>query len=126
MTGMERMDSFIQFITVLFIFLFVLIITYFVTKWIAKYQKTQTVGTNIEIIETQRITTSKFIQLIRVGSRYFTIAVCKDTVTMISEVSKEDIIFVDHQNIENMNFRNIFEKVKSRVIMDNDKKNQTK
>ena len=123
---MERMDSFIQFITVLFIFLFVLIITYFVTKWIAKYQKTQTASTNIEIIETQRITTSKFIQLIRVGSKYFTIAVCKDTVTMISEVSKEDIIFVDHQNIENMNFSNIFEKVKSRVIMDNDKKNQTK
>lgn len=126
MTGMEHMDSFIQFITVLFIFLFVLVITYFVTKWIAKYQKTQTNGNNIEIIETQRITTSKFIQLIRVGGKYFAIVVCKDTVTMISEISKEDIIFINHEDMDNINFIKIFEKVKNRVITDNDKKDQTK
>lgn len=120
------MDSFIQFITVLFIFLFVLVITYFVTKWIAKYQKTQTNGANIEIIETQRITTSKFIQLIRVGDKYFAIVVCKDTVTMISEISKEDIIFINHENMDNINFSNIFEKVKNSVITDNNKKDQTK
>ncbi len=119
------MDSFVQFITVLLIFLFVLVITYFVTKWIAKYQETQTTGTNIEIIETQRITASKFIQIIRVGSKYFAIAICKDSITMISEIQKDDIVSISHDNLDNMSFKSIFEKVKG-IATDNNKKNPNK
>jgi len=39
LTGAGTMDSYLQFITVLILFVFVLVITYVTTKWIAGYQK---------------------------------------------------------------------------------------
>ena len=113
LTGSNRINSFVQFITVLLIFLIVLVITYVVTKWIAKFQKTQTVGSNIEVIETQRITTSKYIQIVKIGERYFAIAVCKDTVTMLSEINKEEISFNHEEQGTTMDFKTIWEKVKT-------------
>lgn len=105
------LNSFVQFITVLLIFLFVLVITYFVTKWVAKYQKTQSTGNNIEVMETQRISSSKYIQIIRIGEHYYAIAVCKDTVTMLSEIEGDGLSFseVEMQTIE---FKTILEKAK--------------
>ena len=54
-----RTDSFVQFITVLLIFLFVLLVTYWVTKWTAGYQRSQTAHANMEILETFRLSGNK-------------------------------------------------------------------
>ena len=78
--------SFFQLIGVLLIFVFVLAITYYVTKWIAGYQKQQGAAGNIEVLETVRIANNKYIQLVRIGESYFAIAVCKDTVTNLGEI----------------------------------------
>ena len=51
-------DSYLQFIVILFIFVIILAATYYVTKWIAGYQKTKSIGNNIEVIETSRISTA--------------------------------------------------------------------
>ena len=40
-----------QLIVVLFIFVAVLGVTYYITKWIAGYQKQQVTGKNLEIVE---------------------------------------------------------------------------
>lgn len=86
-----KVDSYVQFITVLLMFVLVLAVTGFTTKWIANYQKQQNKGTNIEIMETTRIANNKYIQLIRVGEVYMAIAVCKDSVTMLGEIPKEQL-----------------------------------
>lgn len=80
-----------QFITVLFIFVAVLGVTAWVTKWIANYQKQQGAQGNIQVIETARIANNKYIQIIRAGEKYMVIALCKDTVTMLGEISAEQI-----------------------------------
>lgn len=49
-------DSFIQLLGVLLIFIFVLAITYFTTKWIAGYQKSRSFNKNLRIVETLRLT----------------------------------------------------------------------
>lgn len=84
-------DSYAQFITVLVVFVLVLAVTAVVTKWLAGYQKQQSANCNIEIIETTRISNSKYVQIIRVGETYMVIAVCKDTVTMLGEVPAEQL-----------------------------------
>lgn len=86
-----KTDSYAQFITVLIVFVIVLGVTALVTKWIADYQKQQSVNCNVEIIETTRIANNKYIQIIRVGDIYMVVAVCKDTVTMLCEVPKEQL-----------------------------------
>jgi flagellar protein FliO/FliZ len=83
--------SYAQFVTLLVVFVLVLALTAFTTKWISGYQKRQNAGSNIEVIETGRIANGKYVQIVRVGEKYLVIAVCKDTVTMLGEIQKEDL-----------------------------------
>lgn len=84
-------ESYLQLVTVLLIFVAVLAVTALTTKWIAGYQKQQSVNCNIEVIETTRICNNKYIQLVRIGETYIAVAVCKDTVTLLGEIPKEQI-----------------------------------
>ncbi|WP_026669930.1 FliO/MopB family protein [Butyrivibrio sp. AE3006] len=79
-----------QLITVLIIFILVLGATYYVTMWIAKYQKNNVAGGNIEILETQRLSNTKYIQIIRVASKYLVISVSKDSVTLLTELTQDE------------------------------------
>lgn len=82
-----------QLIVVLFIFVAVLGVTYYITSWIAGYQKQQVTGKNLEIVETVRVTPNKFVQIIRAGKdKYFVLAIGKDEITKIGELTNEDII----------------------------------
>ena len=113
LTESGQFDSFVQFITVLLLFLFVLVITYVVTRWLSGVQKAQMAGKNMELIETMRISNSKYIQIMRAGDRYLVIAVCKDTVTLLAELSKEELSFsLQNERADNLSFREIFDKIK--------------
>ena len=83
--------SYAQFITVLLIFVAVLGVTAWTTRWIANYQTRQSANENIQVIETTRIANNKYIQIIRAGGKYMVIAVCKDTVTMLGEIPGEQL-----------------------------------
>lgn len=101
--------NFAQFISVLIIFVVVLGVTAWATKWVANYQKQQGSNSNIEVIETTRIAGNKYLQLVRVGEKYMAIAVCKDMVTMLGEIPAEQIKFQDiSQN--GTSFRELLEK----------------
>ena len=123
LTGAARLDSLAQFVTVIILFLFVLGVTYFVTRWISGFQKTQMIGTNTEIVDTLRISASKYLQIIRVGDKYFAIAVCKDTVTMLTEVSKDSLDLEMGSGNTNLSFREVLDKIKdSATVLQNTKK----
>ena len=97
-----------QFITVLLLFVIVLGITAVVTKWMASYQKQQSRNENIEVIETTRIANNKYIQIIRAGGKYMVIAVCKDTVTMLGEVSEDSLN--ETKPVQNFGFKELLDK----------------
>ena len=84
-------STYAQFITVLILFVLVLGVTAVVTKWVAGYQKQQGTGSNIQVIETSRISNNKYIQIVRIGDTYMVIAVCKDTVTLLGQVPEESL-----------------------------------
>ena len=108
MTG----STYLQFISVLIIFILVLALSYFVTKWIADYHKgTNSTGKNITVIETCRISQTKYIQIVRIGNRYTAIAVSKDQVTSLGDVDEEELILKDDTQ-ENISFKDILEKFK--------------
>ena len=109
MTG--SVDSYIQFISLLIIFIAVLAVTYYVTKWIANYKKGAESGKNIDIIETCRISTTKYVQIIRIGERYVAIGVSKDQITNLGDVPKEDLL-LEEKSSETEGFKELLEKVK--------------
>lgn len=112
-TGLE---SVVQLITVLFIFVFVLAITWISTRCIAGVQKDKYKTGNMELIETLRISNNKYMQIVRVGNKYYCMAVCKDTVTMLGEVRKEDMVFSENNVNVNVDFHKILEKVKQKQL----------
>ena len=112
-TGLE---SVVQFITVLLIFVFVLVITWISTKYMAGIQKDRYKTGNMELIETLRISNNKYMQIVRVGSKYYCMAVCKDTVTMLGEIRKEEMIFSDNNVSASMDFHKILESMKQKTL----------
>lgn len=109
-------ESIVQFVTVLVIFAFVLVITLVSTRYIAGVQKERYRTENMELIETLRISNNKYMQIVRVGDKYFCMAVCKDTVTMLGEIRKEEMVFSENNSNANMDFRKILENMKRKTI----------
>ena len=109
------MNSYLQFITMLIIFVVVLAATYFFTKWMADFQKDKTASGNIEVIETARISTTKYIQIVRIGQKYMAIAVGKDEVTNLGEISREDLIFKEDSPQDSLKFKDVLEKFKGEI-----------
>lgn len=111
-------ESFFQLIGVLFIFLFVLVITYFTTKWIAGYQKGAMYNKNIKVIETFRVNNNKFIQIIQIGEKYLAISVCKDTINVLTELTEEQLTWRPSEEekpaAKTPDFQEIFEKLKGK------------
>lgn len=114
LTVSNSANSYLQFLTILILFVFVLAITYWVTKWIAGYQKNRRMNANLEVIETFQIANNKYIQIIRVGQKYLAVAIGKDSVTMLTEVPEDQLTFSDNTNNEQLGLRNCLKKCKRR------------
>lgn len=123
LSSMPRADSFAQFLTVLLIFIGVLVVTLYTTRWIARYQKVQNVNKNIDVIETYRLTAGKYIQILRLGDTYVAVAICKDTVTLLAQIPKEQIEIRREDGSVSVNFREFLEKARK---INSGRKNGTK
>ena len=108
LTVSNSANSYLQFMTVLILFVFVLAITYWTTKWIAGYQKGKGANANLEVIETVQIANNKYVQIIRVGQKYLAVAIGKDSVTMLAEVPEDQMTFSSSANNEQMSFKELF------------------
>ena len=112
----SRIEAFAQLLTLLIIFIFVLAVTYYVTRFVGNYQKNKLSGSNINILETMRIANNKYIQIVKIGSRVFAIAVAKATVSYLCELDEDELIYKESSSgkmlINNDNFKEILEKFK--------------
>lgn len=113
-------ESFFQLIGVLLIFLFVLGITYVVTRWIAQYQQGIVANKNIQVIETFRINNNKFIQIIQVGEKYLAVSICKDTINVLTELTEEQLVWKPSEEEKNKvnvneNFQEILNNLKKKI-----------
>lgn len=109
----SRTDSYLQFLTVLLLFVFVLFITFLTTRWIAGYQKSRMQSSNLEVVETTRITSNKYLQLVRAGKKYVLIGVGKDEIHMLAELSEDELTLTEEAKGQ-MDFGTILENVRKR------------
>lgn len=122
-------DSIVQFLTVLVIFVLVLAVTFFVTRWLGQYQKMQNIGANVEVIEATRISPAAQVEILRVGQRYIAVAVTKENVTYLCDVPDEDIVIRDSKAGYG-SFSSILSKAKQNISdkteknMDDDQNNE--
>lgn len=108
----NRTNSIIQLLLSIFIFVLVLAVTFFVTKWIGNYQHIQMNNTNMEVIETMRIMNGKCIQIVRIADEYIVIAVCKDTVTFLTKL--ENFTVEKKEEVKKDSFKDVLDKLKTK------------
>lgn len=113
----SSLESFMQLISVIVIFVFVLVITYVTTRWMAGFQKSRSYNKNLKIIETIAVGNNKLISIVAVGKKYIAVSVGKDDVHFLTEIKEDelkDLSFLDEPDKESAkeSFANILEKLK--------------
>ncbi len=112
-------ESVLQLIFILFVLVAIIGAAGYTTKWIAGYQKAQSFNHNLEIVETIKLTTNKYIQIVRAGKdKYYAIAIGKDEITLLGELDSDDLMDIEEKPsggvITQIDFKSILEKVKSK------------
>ena len=109
----SSLESIGQLICVILLFLFVLFLAYLTARFAGSFQSNViNKNSNIEVIEAFRLTNNKLIEIIKVGNHYLVIAVCKDNVTLLSELDENEI--KDKKaTLEPINFKSVLEKIKN-------------
>lgn len=115
-------ESFGKLISVLIIFVFVLAITYFTTRWMAGFTKARSNNKNLRVIETINVGTNKFVSIVEAGTKYLVISVGKDEVHILTELSREQLkdFSFEHEepikplNINRESFQEILDKFKNK------------
>lgn len=87
------LSNILQLLAVIVVFVLVLAATYYATKWIAKSGAIQSQSANIRVIETFKIAPNKYIQIIQLGTRYYSIGVTKDNITFLTSLEEEQLDF---------------------------------
>ena len=116
---LSSLDSFVQLITVLVIFIFVLIITYFTTRWMAGIHKGRSYNKNLRIIETISAGNNKMISIVQAGEKYLVVSIGKDEVHYLTELKQEELKDLSFMNPDNQNdkqdpFAEIFGRLKEK------------
>ena len=113
------LESLLELIGVLLIFVFVLVITYLGSKWMAGYQKVHMKSRNIQIVETISAGNSKMICLVKAGTEYLVVAVGKEEINLLTTLTEEQLTDFSFKNEANVrkeeSFQEIFGQFKDKL-----------
>ncbi len=110
LAGYSGTDSVLKLIGLIALCVLILIASYYTTKFVGKSQMKRQSGSNFQVIDACRLTQNKMLQLVRAGNKYLVIGLSKDKITLITELSEEDIIPPTKQR-EDVKFKDILANV---------------
>lgn len=109
----SSLESIGQLICLILLFVFVLFLAYLAARITGSFQSNVlNKRSNVKVIEVFRLSGNKTIEIIKIGSQYLAIAVCKDSVTLLAELDEAEIK-EQETSLEPINFKNILDKMKN-------------
>lgn len=107
------LESIAQLICLILLFLFVLFLAYLAARITGSFQSNVlNKRSNVKVIEVFRLSNNKVIQIVKIGNQYLALALCKDTVTLLTKLDETEIN-EQEATIEPINFKNILDKMKN-------------
>lgn len=101
-----------RLICLLLLFVFVLFLAYIAARVAGSFQSnTINKQSNIRVIEIYRISPNKTIEIIKIGEHYVAISVCKDNVTLLTELDPSEVN-EQEKTLKPIDFKQILEKMK--------------
>ncbi|MCR5204795.1 MAG: flagellar biosynthetic protein FliO [Lachnospiraceae bacterium] len=83
--------SVLKLIGLIILCILIIAASYFTTRFVGSRQLKGAAKSNFRSIDIFRISPNKYLQIIEIGEKYFCIAVSKDKISLIGELSKDDI-----------------------------------
>ena len=108
--GTSSVSSFWQLVGLVLLLIIILIAAYYVSRFVANLKMGQLSKSNFQVIDTYRISTNKFLQIVKIGKRYFVLAVGKDTITLVAELEEDEVMIREFSHGEKPNFKKLLEK----------------
>ncbi|CDE42941.1 putative uncharacterized protein [Clostridium sp. CAG:411] len=115
-------ENFIQFLSLIVVFILLLVVVYFVTRWIGGMEQRQYGNKNIKIIEGSRVGPNKVIQIVQVGKKFFVLGIGKDEISYLGEVKEEDLTISEEKIKPLPDFKEILAKAKEKIPKNKNKK----
>lgn len=112
LTEFSSFASVFKLFLLLLLFIALLYGAHIFTKWYAKSGMTGEKGRNIEIVETKQLAPGKSIVIARLGSKYVSFIMMKDTATLLAELTEEEIEPALPEAVSNVSFMEVFKNVK--------------
>ncbi len=113
------LKSFLELLGALVIFVFVLVIVYFTTKWMGGLQMARSNNKNLRIVETIGVGSNKTISIVEAGTVYLVVSVGKDEVHLLARLTKEQLKDLSFEEVKNNaqaeSFSEIFNKLKDKL-----------
>ncbi len=107
--GLSGVESALKLVGLIILCAIIIAASYFTTRFVGKKQQNMSGGSNFRSIDVYRLGQNKYLQIIQAGKRYFLIAVSKDSVETIAELSEDDI--VNFPSDKKVSFKKIMAKV---------------
>ncbi|MDR1700259.1 MAG: flagellar biosynthetic protein FliO [Lachnoclostridium sp.] len=104
-----------QLIMIIVIFLMILAATYYTTRFIGKSGMVQMQSKNIKVFETFKIAPNKYIQIIKLGDKYYAIGVSKENISFLAELSQEQLSIEEEAADKPVAFKELFEKMSAKI-----------
>lgn len=110
----NALDSIIQLIVVLIMFLFVLGLAYLAARMAGRFQSNIQSRSNIKVIEVARVNNGKMIEIVKIGERYFAVGIGKDDITMLAELKEEELNLDTLNHSSNGSFKEILSQLQKK------------
>ena len=107
------LESIGQLIVLILLFLFVLFLAYLAARIAGGIQSNGLNSkSNIKVIEVFRLSNNKYIQIVKIGEHYLALAICKDQVTVLTQLEESELN-KQVASVEPINFKSILDKMKN-------------
>lgn len=113
--GFSSFNSFLQLIGLVLLLILILAAAYYTSKFVGKATMGRLKNSNFHVIDSYRISQNKVIQIVKIGNKYVVIAIGKDTINYITELDESEVFIREPQTKENVNFKEILDKLKSKM-----------
>lgn len=106
------MGSIGQLIVLILLFVFVLFLAYMAARLTGSFQSNiMNKKSNVKVIEVFRLSNNKYIYIVKIGERYLALSVCKDNVTLLTELDTSEVR-EQVTTMEPIDFKSILDKMK--------------
>lgn len=121
MSGVSTLENVMQLVGLVAVFIIILVAAYFTARFVGTSGAGLSRNRNIKVIETYKLGSNKFLQLIEVSGKYIVVSIGKDTIGFITELDESQVIKAEGE-IEPPSFKQILNNIKNK----NDKLNKKK